>query len=407
MSRARRARRIAAAAAFGGGGVGMLGAAGFALLVAEARLARRWIGRPFGLDAPDAGRIYGAGPGKPIELAMIGDSSAAGLGVEVPDQAPGAVIAIGLAALTGRPVRLTVGAVVGAESSALDEQIDRVLAGTTPAAAVIMVGANDVTHRIKPAVAVRALDAAVRRLREAGAEVVVGTCPDLGTIEPIAPPLRHVARRLSRQLAAAQTIAVVEAGGRTVSLGDMLGPEFAARPREMFSADRFHPSAAGYARAAAALLPSVAAALGYWPEAAGLRPDRADVDDVAHAAARATRTAGTEVAGIKVDGAARGPRGRWAVLRLRRGVVAVTTAGAGVAWAAQTAASGARAIFPGARDGGEPANGEDRFTAPPALPLGSIADTGGPSAAAPAPQPATGQSSASSPSAEEEPCPKP
>ena len=40
MSRARRARRIAAAAAFGGGGLGVLGAAGFGLLVAEAKLAR-------------------------------------------------------------------------------------------------------------------------------------------------------------------------------------------------------------------------------------------------------------------------------------------------------------------------------------------------------------------------------
>jgi len=403
MSRARRARRIAAAAAFGGGGVGVLGAAGFALLVAEARLARRWIGRPVAPDGLDAGRIYGAGPGEPIELAMLGDSCAAGVGAEVPDQAPGAVIAIGLAALTGRPVRLTVGATVGAESSALDEQVDAVLAESSPAAAVIMVGANDVTHRVKPAAAVRALDAAVRRLREAGAEVVVGTCPDLGSVEPIAPPLRLVARRLSRQLAAAQTIAVVEAGGRTVSLGDMLGPEFAARPREMFSADRFHPSAAGYAGAAAALLPSVAAALGYWPETAGSRPDRGDVDDVAHAAARATRKAGTEVTGTKVDGAARGPRGRWAVMRLRRGAVVVSSAGAGVAWAATTAASGARAIFPGGRDGGGPANGEGRSAAPPALPLGSIADTGGPSAAAPAPQPATGPG----PSAEEEPCPKP
>src|SRR5262249_58732418 len=111
--------------------------------------------------------------------------SAVGLGVDVPDQAPGAVIAIGLAALTGRPVRLTVGAVVGAESSALDEQVDRVLAETaSPAAAVIMIGANDVTHRIKPAAAVRALDAAVRRLREAGAGGGVGARPGLGTLRP-------------------------------------------------------------------------------------------------------------------------------------------------------------------------------------------------------------------------------
>ena len=51
-------------------------------------------------------------------------------------------------------------------------------------------------------------------------------------------------------MAAAQTIAVVEAGGRTVSLGSVLGPSF-AEDQDLFSADEFHPSAAGYAAAAA------------------------------------------------------------------------------------------------------------------------------------------------------------
>ena len=285
-------------------------------------MARRWIGTPFGKQGPQASGWYGAGVGEPIEMVMLGDSSAAGLGVDDPREAPGAVIAAGLASLTGRPVRLTVVAVVGAESRQLGDQIDRLLeSGPRPGVAVIMIGANDVTHRVKPAVAVRALQEAVRRLRELGAEVVVGTCPDLGSIEPIAQPLKYLARRWSRELAAAQTIGVVEAGGRTVSLADLIGEEFAARPREMFSADRFHPSGAGYARAAAVLLPSVCAALGAWP--AGLPEGRPagrwgfGTDDVAHAAARAAATPGTEVSGTAVDGATRGPQGRWATL-LRR-----------------------------------------------------------------------------------------
>ena len=112
----------------------------------------------------------------------------------------------------------------------------------------------------------RHLADAVRRLTAAGCEVVVGTCPDLGTIRPIAQPLRPFARRWSRQMAAAQTVAVVEAGGRTVSLGSVLGPAFAS-DRSMFSVDEFHPSAVGYAQAAAVLLPSVADAVGVWPAA--------------------------------------------------------------------------------------------------------------------------------------------
>jgi len=152
---------------------------------------------------------------------------------------------------------------------------------------------------------------------------VVGTCPDLGTVEPVAQPLRWIARRSSRQLAAAQTIVVVEAGGRTVSLGDMLGPGFAASPKEMFGPDRFHPSLAGYASLAAALLPSVCASLDVW--FGGAREDAPDlargegVRPIAVAAVEAADEAGTEVAGAQVGGRDRGPRGRWALLRRRPG----------------------------------------------------------------------------------------
>lgn len=321
MSRANRARRIAAAAAFGGGGLTALAGAAYGLLLTEIRVARKLIGQPFGRVGPGGEGTYGSGDGEPLELAIIGDSTAVGLGAAEPGQTPGAVLAGGLAEVTGRPVRLRINGRVGAQSDALDGQAAELLAqGNRPAAVVIMVGANDVTHRSPTAVAVRGLDAAVRRLREAGVEVIVGTCPDLGTIGPIPFPLRNLARRFSRELAAAQTIAVVEAGGRTVSLGDLLGPEFAARP-EMFASDRFHPSGAGYARVAAAMLPSVAAALGYLPDRVDPQPDvmRGEgIDDVAHAAVRAVDSAGTEVAGIDVSGAERGPRGRWAAFRRRR-----------------------------------------------------------------------------------------
>jgi lysophospholipase L1-like esterase len=315
MSRANRARRVAAAAAFGGGGVGLAAVGGYALLAGQARLARRVVGEPE-LDALDADGTYGRAGEPAISLLVLGDSSSVGLGVEHANETPGALMARGLAAAARRPVILQTVGRSGSVSADLAGQLDRALETTTPDLAVIMVGANDVTHRVRPSEAVRHLVEAVRRLVELDCAVVVGTCPDLGTIEPIAQPLRSVARRWSRMLAAAQTIAVVEAGGRTVSLGDILGPEFAADHR-MFSADRFHPSATGYARAAAAMLPSII-------DAAGL-PHREDpnrpgdgVLPVAQAAVAAADTAGTEVAGVELGGSARGPRGRWAFLRLRR-----------------------------------------------------------------------------------------
>lgn len=322
MSRAGRARKIAAAAAFGGGGLTALTALGVGVIAAEVKLARRWIGQPFG-QAHEANGVYGAGPGALIELAVLGDSSAAGLGAELAEQTPGAVVARGLAAVSGRRVRLTSVAVVGAESARVDAQIDLLLAEVpNPDVALVMIGANDVTHRVRPAVSVRHLGLGVARLRAAGCEVVVATCPDLGTIEPVAQPLRLIARRWSRDLAAAQTVATVEAGGRTVSLGDLLGPEFRRVPGEMFSADRFHPSSAGYAAAAAAVLPSICAAIGLWPDGGTERsPDARrgeGVGPIAVAAVAAVDEPGSEVSAIEVGGQSRGPRGRWVVLKRRR-----------------------------------------------------------------------------------------
>jgi lysophospholipase L1-like esterase len=310
--------RIAAATVYGTGGLGLLGSALVAVLYAEAKLARRWVGPPE-RQPPRADGVYGRYPGPALRFVVVGDSSAAGLGVDEPYETPGALIAAGLAEVAERRTRLISVARVGAQTKDLAAQITQALT-YRPDIVLIMIGANDVTHRVRPSHSVRGLANEVRRLREAGVEVVVGTCPDLGTIEPIAQPLRYIAWRWSRQLAAAQTVAVVEAGGRSVSLGQLLGAEFQAQPRDMFSPDRFHPSAMGYAAAAMALLPSVCAALGYWPadETAPEEYRGEGVLPVTLAAVEAAETEGTEVAGAQVGGRDRGPGGRWALLRHRR-----------------------------------------------------------------------------------------
>ncbi|MEU1311468.1 SGNH/GDSL hydrolase family protein [Streptomyces cinnamoneus] len=317
MQRARVARRIAAAAAYGGGGAGLLGGAALGLLLTEVALARRVVGG-HNEAPPHADGRYGSAfvhrlGREPLLLGILGDSTAAGQGVHRPRQTPGALLASGLAAVAERPVELRNVALSGAQSYDLERQVTQILAGPdgVPDVCVIMIGANDVTHRVPYARSVRLLSEAVRRLRDAGCDVVVGTCPDLGTIEPVYQPLRWLARRLSRQLAAAQTIGVLEAGGRTVSLGDLLGPEFAANPRELFGPDNYHPSAEGYATAAMAVLPTLCAALGLWPE--DERPDasrREGILPVARAAAEAAAEGGTEVTPTG--------RGRWALLKRRR-----------------------------------------------------------------------------------------
>jgi lysophospholipase L1-like esterase len=313
------ARRLAAAAAYGGGGLSLLGASLYGLLLAEALLARRAIGTTDG-RVPDATGWYGRGrPGPAIKVALLGDSSAAGYGVDSVEQTPGAWLGSGVAERADRRVHVREYTLVGAQSSDLSQQVTRALL-TDPDVAVILIGTNDVTHTRLPSASVRFLSEAVRRLQEADVAVVVGTCPDLGTVSPLPPPLRQVARAWSRRLAAAQTIAVVEAGGRTISLGSILGPEFAAAPALLFGPDQFHPSAAGYEALARVLVPSVLSALGMGEEGEDApRVGRGEaVLPIGYAAVKASQNPGTEIDGTEVGGAKRGVGGRWVTLMRRR-----------------------------------------------------------------------------------------
>jgi lysophospholipase L1-like esterase len=233
-----------------------------ALLHRQAAHARRAIGKPLGEEAPTGDKHYKKKYGEPVDLLLLGDSIAAGLGAERPKHTLGGRLARGVARGTGRSVRLRTAAVVGSESSMLATQLASLPVTYRPDVAVIVVGGNDVTHRIPVSESVRHLAATIDALRVRGAEVVVGTCPDLGALRPVPQPLRALGSRASRQLAEAQRAAALEAGARVVSLAHVVGPFFITNPDEMFSLDRFHPSAHGYKRTAKAMLPSVLAALG-------------------------------------------------------------------------------------------------------------------------------------------------
>src|SRR3954465_11421853 len=181
MSRARVARRIAAGAAFGGGGMGLAGAAAVGLLLAEVHMARRHVGNGSSGRVPVADGLYGttyATPDEvPLRLTMLGDSTAAGQGVHRAGQTPGALLASGLAAVAERPVELRNVALPGATSDDLDRQVAQTLADPerVPDVCVIMIGANDVTHRMPATRSVRHLSSAVRRLRTGGGHAVART----------------------------------------------------------------------------------------------------------------------------------------------------------------------------------------------------------------------------------------
>jgi lysophospholipase L1-like esterase len=200
-----------------------------------------------------------------LHLMIFGDSTATGYGCRIADEVPGVLIARGLAEQTGKRIRLSTKAIVGATSKGLSGQVDAMfVAGSPPDAAVILIGANDVTKLNGIGASSRRLGAAVRRLKASGAEVVVATCPDFGVVKAIPQPLRWTVRTLGLRLARAQSGAVRSAGGVPVPLASLVNDKFRRSPQLMLSDDQFHPSAAGYALAASQLLPALCQALGHW-----------------------------------------------------------------------------------------------------------------------------------------------
>lgn len=260
---------LATAGALASTGSAYLGARN--LLVGQAMHARTVIPKSWDIP-PRADGVYtrGGGPvqrwqrGMPVDLHLMifGDSTAAGYGCVTAEDVPGVVIARGLAEQTGLRIRLSTKAIVGATSKGLWGQVDAMfVAGPPPDAAVIMLGANDITALNGVSPSAQRLGSSVRRLHDRGAVVVVGTCPDLGVITAIPQPLRSLARTRGLQLARAQAAAVRAAGGVPVSIAHLVAPKFREMPELMFSADQFHPSAAGYAVAAEQLLAALRSAL--------------------------------------------------------------------------------------------------------------------------------------------------
>jgi lysophospholipase L1-like esterase len=200
-----------------------------------------------------------------LRLAILGDSIAYGVGAAEPADTVAARLVRDLRA-TGWHPHERVYAVPGARSADLGRQA-RAATEWRPHVAVIIVGANDLTHFVSTELAARCLAAAVRALRAAHAQVVVAPAPDLSVVPHVPAHLRTLVQAGSRLLRRAQMKATLDEGGRIADADGSVSTAFAADPA-LFSADRFHPSSAGYARIAQALWPVVRAAAAATPLAA-------------------------------------------------------------------------------------------------------------------------------------------
>jgi lysophospholipase L1-like esterase len=191
----------------------------------------------------------------PLRLVVLGDSIAFGTGARRIEDTLGRRLVAGLD-IDGFDVDLHVVAVPGAVSRDLAAQVRR----AEPLGAdiaVVVIGANDLARFVPPAQAAASLASAVTALRAAGTDVVVVPAPDMSSVPFVPPAFRAAVRAASLQLQQHQTAAVESAGGRMAAVSEV-NLAFAGDPA-MFSADRFHPSSAGYAAIAHALAPAVLA----------------------------------------------------------------------------------------------------------------------------------------------------
>ena len=189
-----------------------------------------------------------------LRFLVLGDSLAFGTGAATPQHTLGARLTRVLEQ-AGHDVELHVVAVPGATSLELAAQVRRA-ASFDADVALLVVGANDITHQVPPAQAAAALGVVVRELRERGTEVLVVPTPDLSSVAWVPPAFRSVVAAVCDQQRARQTLAAQAAGGVVAPVAPELSARFAADP-SLFSTDRFHPSSAGYALVAQALAPQL------------------------------------------------------------------------------------------------------------------------------------------------------
>jgi lysophospholipase L1-like esterase len=192
-----------------------------------------------------------------LRLLVLGDSIAYGTGALRAEDTLGRRLSSALEA-DGFDVDLHVLAVPGAVSADLAAQVRRAQPLDADLA-VVVIGANDLARFVPPEQAAAALGAAVTDLRARGADVVVVPAPDMSSVPFVPPAFRPLVQAACAQLQARQAAVVEAAGASVAGVAAEVAGAFAADPA-MFSADRFHPSSAGYARIAAALAPAVLAA---------------------------------------------------------------------------------------------------------------------------------------------------
>ncbi len=218
------------------------------VLVAQGRRVRATA-----LKLPEAaGERHGvAGSGRPaLRVLIVGDSSAAGVGVGTQDEAFAGQLAQALAERTGAAVGWQLVATSGHKA----QDAARALAGTTLAPADLLVtalGVNDVVGQTRPARFLQALDE-IHALAVTRAQVTHSWhcgLPPMGRFPLLPQPLRWILGRDAAQLDAVLARHLEGQAGRLhlpLPEAPRLPGKDDATPEGWMARDGFHPGLLGY-----------------------------------------------------------------------------------------------------------------------------------------------------------------
>lgn len=228
-----------------------------AVLVVQALVAR---GRDYPFEAfqriEAVARPASGANGPALRMAMLGDSTVAGVGVPTEQESLPVLTAERVAAALGRPVEVMGFGVSGAETGEVLEMQGRDLEAFD--VVVVVIGSNDVTHGTSPwrlRADTRALLAGLPK------PVVFGGIPLFGGTTAIDRPLRDVVRWYAGVLRRVQVDVAAEFDGVAfVNIAERASPRFRGVPEAM-SSDGFHPAPVGYGFWADALAADVLAVL--------------------------------------------------------------------------------------------------------------------------------------------------
>lgn len=218
---------------------------------------KRLLGRISGLDSipklPVAGgEKHGLVPnsGKPIRLTIVGESTAAGVGADVLDEALPGCLARAVAGLSGRPVSWQVlardGATVRSATHKLVPQLAEYqsTAATATDIVVVVLGVNDLVRFRSSRVWRRDMTDLLSAIEATApdAAILVAGIPPAYLSSALPKPLGVLAGRRARAMDQA-TAKIARAAGARVETVSHIGPHVDSG---FFAADRFHPSPHGY-----------------------------------------------------------------------------------------------------------------------------------------------------------------